>query len=1123
MRPAIALVLCGTVASIPVSGAASDPVGKIASLQNLVETRNSGGDAWTPSVLHQTLHELDRVRTGPASRAAILYSDQTLQRINERSEVEILPPGAGNPGVLRVISGTHYFSSRQPKDYGRIETPTVTAAIRGTEFVVEIGEGGATTITMLEGVVDASNTYGSLTVTAGEQAYVEPGMAPVKRIVLRPRDAVAWSLYYPRVLGDADRARLKDMGADGEGLARAAELLSAGQVDQAGPLIEGVRRSRPREPIALALASVIDLAADRTDDAMKLAMQAVEADGDSAAAALALSFAAQARFDLEQARETAELAARLSPDSAEAQARVAELRMAEGDIAGARDAAERAVRREPGSARALSVLGFVQLAELRSAQALDTFESAVAADPGFPMARLGRGIAAIRRGSFQSGREDMQTAASLDPDNSLIRSYLAKGYYEEKRESEASKELAAAKALDPSDPTPYLYDAILKQTYNRPVEALQDLQESIELNDRRAVYRSRLLLDQDLAVRSADLASIYNDLGFEQLGAVTARQSADADQSNYSSHLFLAGSYRSLPGFASAYLSEVLQARIYQPVNVNAVRPDVVNETLSFNEYTSLIEQPRMRGYVGATYGSTDTDLGDLFDEGQLCRDADLNVGPCEEIAEVGDSSPAGGDATVTLNRDRYAGSLSLTTFDEEGFRTNNDRSTDVVRGFFQYAPTYRDQFQINVIDGRGESGDLPLREAPAAVGLERFETDLTNVGLSYRRSLSPSSDLVFSAIYSDTEQTSDIAAFDLSSTAELKGPQLEAQYVRRQKEMTWIAGAGHFDGEQELSSSTISGPVEFSGDDTFSNGYAYVKLRNLGPVEITAGASYEDVAAPLGLLPPRDSGILAAELDYDDSRLSPKLGLSAYLPSRTVLRAAAYYRLSPAIGRLQTLEPTQVAGFNQFFTDPGGTRSFNYGLGVDQTFTRFLFGGLSVLRRDLDIPEPICDTPTQFAGCVGQQANDVVERNSDDWLGNAYLNGTVGERVGWSLEYAYEERDFDFTQVSLGGELQDFMRTTRFRPEARMFLPSGLFAGARWTRYDQRVEQPTSVLQPEVEADFWLGDVQIGYRLPNRWGSVTLDALNVSDQEFIFFRSSLEERVVPARTILLSLRFASN
>jgi hypothetical protein len=59
-----------------------------------------------------------------------------------------------------------------------------------------------------------------------------------------------------------------------------------------------------------------------------------------------------------------------------------------------------------------------------------------------------------------------------------------------------------AKVLDPHDPTPWFYEAILKQTTNRPVGALHDLQRAIALNDNRAVYRSSLLLDEDFAARS---------------------------------------------------------------------------------------------------------------------------------------------------------------------------------------------------------------------------------------------------------------------------------------------------------------------------------------------------------------------------------------------------------------------------------------------------------------------------------------------------------------------------------------------------------------------------------------------------------------------------------------------
>ena len=148
---------------------------------------------------------------------------------------------------------------------------------------------------------------------------------------------------------------------------------------------------------------------------------------------------------------------------------------------------------------------------------------------------------------MKTGREEIAIAASLDPNSSLIRSYLGKAYYEEKRAKTASTQFAMAKELDPADPTPYFYDAILKQSVNRPVEALQDLQRSISLNDNRAVYRSRLLLDEDLAARSASLGRIYDDLGFQQLALVEGWKSVNADPANYSAHRFLADSYAALP------------------------------------------------------------------------------------------------------------------------------------------------------------------------------------------------------------------------------------------------------------------------------------------------------------------------------------------------------------------------------------------------------------------------------------------------------------------------------------------------------------------------------------------------------------------------------------------------
>jgi hypothetical protein len=84
-------------------------------------------------------------------------------------------------------------------------------------------------------------------------------------------------------------------------------------------------------------------------------------------------------------------------------------------------------------------------------------------------------------------------------------------------------------------------------------------------------------------------------------------------------------------------------------------------------------------------------------------------------------------------------------------------------------------------------------------------------------------------------------------------------------------------------------------------------------------------------------------------------------------------------------------------------------------------------------------------------------------------------------------------------------------------------------TYYDQEIgkglydEMISGEFSRRAESDFWITDFQIGYRLPKRWGSVNLNVFNLSDEKFSGYRSSLEESVVPARTVTLSVGFTSH
>jgi len=78
----------------------------------------------------------------------------------------------------------------------------------------------------------------------------------------------------------------------------------------------------------------------------------------------------------------------------------------------------------------------------------------------------------------------------------------------------------------------------LKQQQNQINSAIEDLEESQSKNDNRSLFRSRMLLDQDRAVRSANLASVYRDAGMSEVAIREAARAVTYDYANDSAHLF---------------------------------------------------------------------------------------------------------------------------------------------------------------------------------------------------------------------------------------------------------------------------------------------------------------------------------------------------------------------------------------------------------------------------------------------------------------------------------------------------------------------------------------------------------------------------------------------------------
>ena len=1102
-------------------------IARAISVQGTVEARRAGATAWQPVKLNDTYAPGDTIRVRERSRADLAMLDQSVLRLNADAEITLEAIKEERTGVVNLLRGATHFFSRGPRSL-EVQTPFMVAGIRGTEFFVSV-EPDRTLLTIFEGTVLAENQAGNLTLTSGQSAIAEAGKPPVLRVVARPRDAVHWALYYPPVL--YFRPDEFPAGPDWRGIVRqsleyyqradlqkafdsiatvpqtvpdprffayrAHLLLAVGRADEAAVDVERALRLVPNDANALALQTIIAVVQGDKDRALDTAQKALQAAPGSATARIALSYAQQARFDLEGARASLQKAVELDPQNALAWARLSELWASFGELDRALEAAQKATALEPNLSRTQTVLGYAYLMRVKTKDAKKAFEKAIALDSADPLPRLGLGLAKIREGDLHGGSREIEAAASLDPNNAIVRSYLGKAYYEEKRTGLDEREYSVAKQLDPNDPTPHFYDAIGKQTTNRPVDALHETQRAIELNDNRAVYRSRLLLDSDEAARSAAQARIYSDLGFQQLALVEGWKSVNTDPTSFSAHRFLADTYSVLQRHEIARVSELLQSQLLQPLNMTPIQPRLAESnlflisaggpgSLSFNEFNPIFNRNGLTLLTTGLAGGNDTVAGEGV-LGGIYKNASFSLG--------------------------------YTHFETDGFRPNSGQNDDIANVFLQLELTPETSIQGEYRYRETQRGDLRLRFFPEDVFPDELNKELRrSYRLGVRHAFSPNSIVLGSFIYSDADfrvREKRLAPIELfpglfleNKITEFKAPQTaysgELQHLFRSRYVNLTTGAGYADVNGRLDSSVrLAFPFPVpdllfetsdSTDVRHTNVYAYSYINALKDLTLILGASGD---------------FTYGDRLKDTEQLNPKFGMVWNPFPTTTVRWAAFRALKRALITNQTLEPTNVAGFNQFFDDFDATNAWRYGVAVDQKFIHDVFAGVEFSQRDMDVPF----LSAQELGKLTFREEEQRER-----LARSYLFWTPHPWWALRLEYLFER----YTTQGVTFTPKD-LNTHRVPVGISFFHPSGFGASLKATYFDQ---EGTFVLNNgnvrSGRDDFWVVDAGISYRLPQRYGFITVGASNLFDQAFRFFDRDLKNpSIQPDRMLFVRFTLA--
>jgi tetratricopeptide (TPR) repeat protein len=1073
-------------------------VGQLYSIDGQVQVRRHG--AWQPAALNQSLCAQDAVRTSSLSRAAVMLVNEAVLRLDQDSTVVLtdVTTDEQKRTLLDLTRGAFQSFSRQPHSL-EVNTPYLNAAVQGTEFVIRTSA-GRTDVTTFEGVVTATNGIGSAAVASGQSVSASARQAPRPYIMVRPRDAVQWGLYYPPILAisgtglsglrpefaaSLKRAAQHDVAGAFAALAavpsgerdaafhiyEAALLLSVGRVDEARKIIDRAIAQNLGAGLAYALRAVIEVVQNEKAAALADAQRGVELESDATAPRIALSYAQQANFDLKGARDTLLEATARQPENALAWARLGELWLMFGYRDRAREAAEKGVRLAPDLERVHLVFGFTALTEFRTRMAREAFQRAIELDSADPLARFGLGLAIIRDGALAEGRRYLEMAVGLDSSNSLLRSYLGKAYFEEKRDPLDAKQFDIAKQLDPLDPTPYLYDAIRLQSVNQPVEAMLNMEKSIELNDNRAVYRSRELLDSDRATRGANLAQIYDDLGFEQLAVNQGFDSLMLDPGNTSAHRFLADAYIGEPRTEIARVSELLQAQMLQDININPVQPSLAETNLSlvtrggpfkpgFNEYTPLFERNDIQFVGSGLAGNEDTHA-------------------FEGIASA--------------LYDRFSISAGAFSYETDGWRANSGFEHDIRNLFMQAAVTPELNVQVELRQRESQQGDLAFNFDPeffspgcttkealllSSCLLQTRDSDTERVGLRY--SPTPNSDLLLSYIHSDIlDKITFTPGFPFATDSQ--GSQFESQYIYRGEWLNLVTGLWHTDVDEMLGPVGVEKVPEQLGDQ---HGYVYTNIKVPTPITWTLGVSYDDYK----------------KSPVEVHKVNPKFGVRWDITSNLSVRAAYFQWVKPPLLADRTLEPTQVSGFNQVFDNSDGDAALRRCVGVDWRLTKQLFAGAEATWRDIDVP-------IESATATGESI--AVFEKWKEQLHRAYVFWAPFPRVSISGQAVYDTFESEVGLLTNFSSVPENLKTISFPVGVRYFGPSGFFAGVTATHVDQDVARTPAAKMAgfsDGQSDFFVVDASIGWRFPKRFGIATLTVNNLFNEKFRYQDDSFRE-----------------
>lgn len=1132
-------VICFSVLGICLFASSASAENSVVATAYVIEgsviARHKGANDWSAVTQGMALHVGDTVKTGEDGKAAFQFVDGALVRLGRLSALTFNDVRETGPTVTQS-KGRAFFFSRGARKEPSIRTPLVNAAIYGTELVVAVTE-DATTIDVLHGAIKASNATDETGVRAGESITARKGEPLKKSLLVAPANSVQWMIRFPFIITVSDLAPEVDDACDATCTRHVQELLASHL-----SLLEGMRRLPPSvqktarahllrsialwsvgdKESALAELSKVPLKRSARDEAIYQLILGFAAilGGDPTSAvthadtadarlaglsntALLRSYIAQAKGDIDDALEITTVARTTHTHVPELVDREVELLLSSDRREDARELLENRSQQFGSSAMSETLAGFTALASKEFDNAETLFSQAITKDPSQSLPYLGQALLQAQSRNYEEAKTKLSKAIQLDPSVAVYRSYLGKLFFEDENSPKAIEEFDAAVALDPFDPTPYLYRSYAKIAENDPVGGLQDVEESIARNEGRAVFRSSLLLDRDLAVRSAGLSRAFSELGFSEAARIEAIKSITDDYSNYSAHRLLSDSYQGLVE-TEGRLSEQRIADLMSPLSFNLFNS--VGEQASLGDYNALFDKKETRKAFDLSWNSNQDQFVGSF----------IGTGKGEDYGYLVTYQPS------------YA----------NGTRQGSFFSDNLFRAALQYETSPNDRFIID--------GSFKVREIEGTYDTDYGE-DIHNgnlrLGYNHRFSTQlrflTQAEIARDSEHSHQETTRFITVTTPDSDEPLFGTalvnentdqriwrnSLSNQLIYTSRYIDSVSG---FDALYADTSRRDNSPVVETAD---MPNFDYLATSSAG--NLKSGQVYEYLSFKVPRFSTLTVGGAATRVERDFSEVapflddadvqnvfSPKVGL-VLTPTNWLTGRVAYFEdlRKTVLEDLSSLEPTLVGGINQRFNDLSGTKSRNLGFGLDVKDANTIYAGSQYTRRhviesfgyasDGAFSDGETVTPLEpiNEGFVDSHANSDLLRS--------YVYTVLSRQSVLTADSLYEKYALTDPYTRSTPGYDSLISTQRYRFGYKYFIGKHFSVGTQATYRDQQLNQSDDA------AGFWLFDVGANYRFSEQHGRIFFRIDNILDRDFSYNQTTgVEQYMLQGRSFIVGVTY---